>query len=71
MHKWPVFPLSCIERTPDIELIPVEHMGIDHGGPDIPVAEQFLYRTDVITILKEVRGKRMAESMTGSVLGNA
>ena len=45
-------------------------MGVDHRGLDVIVAEQFLDRSDVIPVLKHVRGKRVAERVTTGVLGD-
>ena len=38
-------------------------VGIDHGGPDIRVSEQFLNRADIIIGLQEMGGKAVAEGM--------
>ena len=35
-------------------------MGVNHGGADIPVAEQFLNRADVVPIFQQMGRKRMA-----------
>ena len=35
----------------------LEHMGVNHGGGDIAVAQQFLHRANVVTRLKQVSGK--------------
>ena len=29
----------------------IEHMGVDHGGPHVPVAQQLLHGADVVSIL--------------------
>jgi hypothetical protein len=44
----------------------MENMGIDHGCLDILMSKQFLHGTYVITILKQVRGKRMAKGVRGN-----
>src|SRR5512136_578475 len=44
----------------------LEHMGVDHGGFDILVTEQFLDGTDVVTILEKLGGEGMAEGMRGN-----
>ena len=51
-----------------IEFISVEHMGVNHGGLHILVAQKLLNRADIITILKQMCGKRMSEGVTGGVL---
>jgi len=38
-------------------------VGVDHSGAHIAVAEEFLNRTDVIAILKEVGSKRLSQGV--------
>ena len=38
----------------------LEHMRIDHGGPDVLVPQEFLHRTNVIAIFQKVCGKAVA-----------
>jgi len=45
-------------------------MGIDHGGLDVAVPQQFLHRPDVVAVLKQVRRKRVAKGVTADGLGN-
>jgi hypothetical protein len=35
-------------------------MGIDHGGPHVAVAEQFLHGADVVAVFEEVGGEAVA-----------
>ena len=42
-------------------------MGVDHGGGDIGVTEQFLYGPDIIAVFQQMGGKTMAEDMRGYV----
>ena len=44
-------------------------MGVDHGGSQVVVAEQFLHRTDVITTFEQVRSKRMPQRVPGCPFG--
>ncbi len=46
----------------------IQHMGIEHGGLDILVAQQFLNRPDVIAVSQQTRGKGVPEGVTGGVL---
>jgi hypothetical protein len=46
-------------------------MGVDHGGLDIGVAKQFLDRTDIITVLQQMSGEAVPESVGGDVFGQA
>ncbi len=44
-------------------------MRIDHGGPDIGVAQKRLDRSDVVTRLQQMSGVGMPEGMRGDALG--
>ena len=46
-------------------------MGVDHGGANIGVAEEFLDGADVVAIFEQVCCKRMAEGVGGSTFINA
>src|SRR5262247_2838482 len=41
-------------------------MGIDHGGTDVLVAQEFLHRTDIVTVLQKMRRKTVSHSMTAA-----
>ncbi len=45
-------------------------MCVNHGRAHVPVAEQLLDCADVVPILEEVCGKRMAEGVAGRMSGN-
>ena len=53
-----------IQRTLDTGAALRHDMGIDHGGLDTRVAEQFLDRPDVIALLQKMRGKGMTQRIT-------
>jgi len=38
----------------------VEHVGVDHGGLDVVVAEELLDGADVVAVAEEVGGKAVA-----------
>ena len=40
-------------------------MGVDHGGFDDFVSEEFLYGADVVAVLEEVGGKTVSEGVGG------
>lgn len=40
-----------IQRTHHPAPALIQHMGIDHGRGHIAVAEQFLYRANIVTLL--------------------
>lgn len=48
----------------------VEHVGVDHGGLDVVVAEELLDSPDVIAVGEQVGGERSAESVKGGWLGH-
>ena len=62
---------QSIQRTLHSIGAPLEHMGVDHGGADIGVAEQFLYGADVVACLEQVRGETMAKRVAANFLGDA
>lgn len=43
-------------------------MGVDHRRRDIGVAQQFLYRTYIVTSLKQVCGKGVAQGVHGNLV---
>lgn len=49
----------------------VEHVGVDHGGLDVLVAEQFLDGAYVVTGFEQVGGKRMAKSVAAGAIAAA
>jgi hypothetical protein len=42
-------------------------MGVNHGGFDIFVAQQFLDGADVVAVLQEMSGKTMAEGVASKL----
>lgn len=52
---------ELVQRTRHPTPAFVQHMGADHRGRHVGVAEQFLHGADVVTALKEMGGKRMAK----------
>jgi len=47
------------------------NMGIDRGGRDVPVAEQFLDGADVVSRFQKLGGKGMAEGVAGDGFGDS
>lgn len=43
-------------------------MGVDHGRPHAPVAEKLLNGADVVAVLQQMGGERVAEGMAGGAL---
>jgi len=50
-----------VNWTPDSFSPAIQHVGINHGSPDIFVAKEFLYGSDVIAVLEKMRCKRMSQ----------
>lgn len=48
----------------------IEDMRIDHGRTDILMAQQFVDRPNIVTVLKQMRGKRMPEGVTTGRFGD-
>ena len=43
-------------------------MGVDHGGADVFVPQQFLDGADVVAIFEQMGGEAVAEGMAGDAL---
>lgn len=64
VHAAPGLPISSrVKRTGDTEDVLAGHVGIDHGGLQTGVAEQFLNRPDVMPPFKKMRRKAVPERM--------
>src|SRR5439155_24470949 len=50
---------------------PVQDVGVDLRRAHVAVAEQFLNRPDVVAVLEQVRGERVAERVATRGLGDA
>jgi hypothetical protein len=48
----------------------IEDVGVDHGGFDVFVSEQFLDGADVVTVLEQVGGEGVAEGVATDALGD-
>src|SRR5690606_6840734 len=59
--KWNMW--SAIQRAQHRKPPAVEHMGVDHGGLHVRVAEQLLNSANVLTCLQQMCGKGMAYRM--------
>ncbi len=59
-----------IQRALDGKGAAFHHMGVDHGGADVFVAEQFLDCADVVAGLKQVRCEGMAQGVGRDVFGD-
>jgi hypothetical protein len=52
-----------VRRTPDPTRSPVQGMGVDHGRTCVPVAEQFLNRPEVVSVLEEMGGEAVPQGV--------
>jgi len=59
---------SSIRRALYRDSGPVQNMGVDHGGGDIRMSQEFLDCPDVIVRFKQMRGKGMPEGMATDLL---
>ena len=48
----------------------IQDVCVDHGRSHIGVAQQFLYRANVVTVFKQVRRERMPQRMTARRFGH-
>ena len=55
--------LHPIQRTDHAAPRDLQHMGVNHRGLYVRVAEQFLHATNVVAGLQQVRGETMTQSM--------
>ena len=60
--------LQSVGWAADAERAAVEHVGVDHCGSDVAVAEQFLNRADVMPPFQEMGGTGVAEAVGGGGL---
>ena len=49
----------------------VQGVGVDHGGADVAVAQEFLYGADVVSVFQKMSGKGVSEGVTAGVFYNA
>lgn len=59
---------NSIQRAYDSSGTSIEHMGVDHGGSDISMAKQLLHCPDVVSALKKMSGKGVAEGVATGML---
>jgi len=59
---------QAIGRAPDPGRASVQDMGVDLGGRDVPVPQQFLNGPDVVPILQQVRGEGIGQVNEGRLL---
>ena len=49
----------------------VEDVGVDHRGPQVPVAQELLDGADVVTVLQEMGGEGVPEGVATRRFGDA
>ena len=60
------FASKRVGRTANPTSPPVEHVRVDHGGPNIFMTQKLLDRPYVVPILQQMSRKRMSTSFTRS-----
>ena len=55
--------LQTVGWAADAEWAAVQHVGVDHGGSDVAVAQQFLNGADVMPPFQQMGGKGMAQAV--------
>ena len=60
----------CVERADDAASATVGDLGVDYGGFDVAVTEEFLNSADVVAALEEVGGEGVAEGVATDALCN-
>lgn len=53
--------LESVEGTADAQSAAVEDIGIDHCGPHVLMAEQFLDTSYVVSVLQEMGGETVSQ----------
>src|SRR5687768_4127323 len=59
-----------VERTADATCAVAQDVGIDHRRGDVPVAQELLHRSDVVSTLEQMSGKGMAEGVASHSLAD-
>ena len=54
---------GIVKRGTDGGSATIEHVGVDHGGFDILVPKQFLYRANIVAVFEEVCGEAVSKNM--------
>ena len=57
-----------VQRAPHTAASAVEHVGVDHRGADVTVAEQLLDGAHVVAVFEEVSRERMTQRMAARTL---
>jgi len=67
-------PVLCdswrVEGAADSAGAVAQDVGVDHCDRNVPVAQQLLYRPDVVPALEEVGGEGVPEAVTGGSFGD-
>ena len=62
---------SAVEGAFDGKSAALEYVGVDHGGADILMPEQFLNGTNIVAVLEEMGCKGMTEGVAGDAFSDA
>ncbi len=59
---------EAIKRTLDSSTATIQYVRVDHRGLDVLVTQKFLDGSNVVTVLQQMRRKRMPKGVGGHVL---
>jgi hypothetical protein len=62
---------ESVEGASDRERAAVEDVGVDHGGGDIPMAEELLDGADVVASIQQVGGEAVPQAVAACLFGEA
>ena len=62
---------ASVERALHADARPVEHMGIDHRGADVLVAQQLLHGPNIVAVFQQMCGEGVAQRVTRRRLLNS
>ncbi|MGH3431143.1 MAG: hypothetical protein ACRDQZ_26840 [Mycobacteriales bacterium] len=62
---------EAVGRAFDTAPAAVEHVGVDHGGLDVAMAEDLLHGADVVAGVEEARGEAVAQGVRADRFGGS
>ena len=62
---------GLVEGTADAVAAAFQDMGVDHGGLNVFMSQQFLHSTDIVAIFQQMGGKAVTQSMGAAGFGNS
>lgn len=59
---------GSIKRAADMQTRPIQDVGVKHGRGDILVPQQFLHRSNVVSVFEQMRREAVSKSVTTGCL---